>query len=49
MTFTLDARSFSHWDTASHNWKIGAGRYRIMVGAGSRDIRLKGSVTLTAG
>jgi beta-glucosidase len=48
-TFTLDARSFSHWDTASHSWKISAGRYRLLVGSGSRDIRLKGSVMLTAG
>jgi len=45
VTFTLDARSFSHWDTASHSWKVSAGTYRILVGGGSRDIRLRGTVT----
>jgi beta-glucosidase len=49
VTFTLNDRSFSHWDTASHRWKITAGSYRILVGGGSRDIRLRGSVTRTAG
>jgi beta-glucosidase len=45
VTFTLNARSFSHWDTASHSWKITAGSYRILVGGGSRDIRLRGTVS----
>jgi beta-glucosidase len=49
VTFTLDARSFSHWDTAGHGWKVSAGTYRLMLGGGSRDIRLRGSVALTAG
>jgi beta-glucosidase len=49
VTFTLNDRSFSHWDTASHGWKITAGRYQILVGGGSRDIRLRGSVTMAAG
>ena len=49
VTFTLDAGSFRHWDTASHSWKITAGTYRILLGSGSRDIRLRGSVTEAAG
>jgi beta-glucosidase len=49
VTFTLTARSFSHWDTASRGWKINAGTYRLFVGSGSRDIRLRGSVALAAG
>jgi beta-glucosidase len=44
VTFTLNARSFSHWDTASHSWKVSAGTYQILVGGGSRDIRLRGTV-----
>jgi beta-glucosidase len=48
VTFTLDARSFSHWDTASHSWKVTAGTYRILVGSGSRDIRLHGTVSQAA-
>jgi beta-glucosidase len=48
VTFTLNARSFSHWDTASHGWKVSAGTYRILVGSGSRDIRLSGTVRMAA-
>jgi beta-glucosidase len=53
--FVLDARSFSHWDTASHAWAITSGTYQILVGSSSRDIRLEGQVavdsplSLTAG
>jgi beta-glucosidase len=43
---TLDARSFSHWDSGTHSWKIGPGTYRIMIGASSRDIRLTSQVTV---
>ncbi|OLB73749.1 MAG: hypothetical protein AUI14_25370 [Actinobacteria bacterium 13_2_20CM_2_71_6] len=49
VTVTLDARSFSHWDPASDRWTVSAGTYRVMVGSGSRDIRLRGSVALAAG
>src|SRR5262249_8393365 len=49
VTFTRDPRASSHWDPASHSWKISAGTSRLMVGGGSRAIQLKGSVTLTAG
>ena len=34
----LDSRSFSHWDVASHDWKIEPGDYEIAVGRSSRDI-----------
>jgi beta-glucosidase len=49
ITFTLDARALRHWDTASHRWRVGAGTYRLLVGGGSRDVRLRGSVVLAAG
>lgn len=45
---TLDARAFSHWDTAAHNWKIAPGTYRLMVGSSSRDIKLLGQVVVPA-
>jgi beta-glucosidase len=45
---TLDARSFSHWDTATHSWKIAPGTYRILVGSSSRDIKLAGQVAVPA-
>ena len=45
---SLDARSFSHWDTTTHSWKIAPGTYRILVGTSSRDIKLQGQVTVAA-
>jgi beta-glucosidase len=46
VTFTLNPRSFSHWDTASHSWKVTAGTYRILVGNSSRGQQLAGTVQL---
>jgi len=43
---TLDARSFSHWDTGTHKWTIAPGTYRILAGSSSRDIQLRGEVTV---
>ncbi|OLB66765.1 MAG: hypothetical protein AUI10_01815 [Actinobacteria bacterium 13_2_20CM_2_72_6] len=48
VTFTLNARSFSHWETASHSWKVSAGQYRILLGNGSRSLPLTGTVQLAA-
>ena len=36
----LDPRSFSYYDVKKHDWVAAPGRYRIEVGASSRDIRL---------
>jgi beta-glucosidase len=44
LTITLTRRSFSVWDTASQSWRTTPGLYRILVGASSRDIRLRGFV-----
>ena len=48
VTFTLNARSFSHWDTASHGWKVTGGTYRILLGGSSRGAPLTGTVRLPA-
>lgn len=45
---TLNARSFSHWDSATHAWAMTPGDYRIAIGNSSRDIKLTGKVNLTA-
>ena len=42
----LTARSFSHWDSLLQKWRIRSGLYRILVGASSRDIRLRGFLRL---
>jgi beta-glucosidase len=44
----VDARSLSYWSTKDHAWKVAGGRRTIMVGASSRDIKLKTDVTLPA-
>lgn len=46
VTFRLDFRSFASWDTTSHGWTVTGGTYRIMLGAGSRDIRLQQEIQL---
>ena len=42
VTIALTRRSFSTWDTTSQSWRAAPGLYRILVGASSRDIRLRG-------
>jgi len=37
----LGADAFSYYDTSSHSWKVDNGRYKILVGASSEDIRLE--------
>ncbi|TWP48026.1 glycosyl hydrolase [Lentzea tibetensis] len=43
---TLDERAFSIWDTAKHAWAKQPGRHQISVGTSSRDLPLKGYVTI---
>jgi len=38
---TLDVRAFSYWDVPHHGWAVMPGRYEILVGSSSRDIRLR--------
>jgi beta-glucosidase len=42
VTIALTRRSFSTWDSASQSWHAAPGLYRILIGASSRDIRLRG-------
>ncbi|MDX9864773.1 MAG: glycoside hydrolase family 3 C-terminal domain-containing protein [Anaerolineaceae bacterium] len=37
----LDSRAFAFYDTMRHDWIVEAGTFEILVGASSRDIRLK--------
>lgn len=39
VTLTLDRRDLSIWDTGENRWVSPTGRYRLMVGSSSRDIR----------
>jgi beta-glucosidase len=49
VTFRLTPRSFASWDTSAHAWRVAGGAYRVMVGEGSRDIRLRATITLPPG
>ena len=47
VSFTLDERSFSFFDSSLHRWKTSAGVYQIFVGTSSRDLPLQAGVTVT--
>ena len=42
----LDARAFSYWDAATHQWKADPGDYRILVGSSTADTPGEATVTL---
>ena len=44
VTLALGPRAFAYYDPAAKGWRVAAGRYDLLVGASSRDIRLTGSV-----
>jgi len=48
VTLALNSRSFAHYAPEAHGWVADAGEYAILVGASSRDLRLRGTVTLPA-
>ena len=46
VTIDLDARSFSYWDEATHNWKIDPGKFIILVGDSSENTPLHAELTV---
>ena len=40
----LPERAYQYWNVAENRWATAGGRYEILVGASSRDIRLRGVV-----
>ncbi|MCL2243174.1 MAG: glycoside hydrolase family 3 C-terminal domain-containing protein [Treponema sp.] len=44
ITITLDTRSFAYYNAPKKTWALEDGSYEILVGASSRDIKLKGKV-----
>jgi beta-glucosidase len=44
VSFTLDERAFSHWDSRAGRWAVTAGCYRIVVGQHSRDAAVTGVI-----
>jgi len=49
VTLTLDRQDLSVWDSDRGRWVTPGGRYRIMVGSSSRDIRQTAGFTLRPG
>lgn len=46
VTVSLDARAFSYWDEAKHNWAIDPGKFVIHVGDSSENTPLEGNLTI---
>jgi len=46
VTLTLDARSFSTFDEAKHQWLVRPGKYQVLAGTSSRDLPLQSSITV---
>jgi len=46
VTFTLDREAFWYFDTKINGWNIETGEFELLVGASSRDIRLKDKIDL---
>jgi beta-glucosidase len=46
VTFTLEPRSFSTFDTTAHRWTIQPGTYQILAGTSSRDLPLNSTITI---
>ena len=44
--FALDRRALSYWDVSAGGWRVAPGCYGVMVGRSSRDIRLRGGLTV---
>lgn len=46
VTFELARRDLSVWDTAGQEWKLESGEYTFWVGASSRDLKAKTTLTV---
>lgn len=44
----LDKRSFAWYNTELHDWYAASGKYEILIGASSRDIRLSETIELSS-
>ncbi|MCH5268653.1 MAG: glycoside hydrolase family 3 C-terminal domain-containing protein [Lachnospiraceae bacterium] len=46
VTFTLTQRDFSYYETRIHDWYVQSGDYTVLIGASSRDIKLRQTMTI---
>ncbi|MDL2302139.1 glycoside hydrolase family 3 C-terminal domain-containing protein [Lachnospiraceae bacterium OttesenSCG-928-D06] len=47
VSFTLNKRAFSYWETKIHDWYAESGTYEIQIGSSSRDIALTAKVSVS--
>ena len=48
VSMKLDKRSFAWYNTDLHDWYVASGKYEIMIGASSRDIRLSDCIIINS-
>jgi beta-glucosidase len=46
VSMKLNKQAFAFWDVTSKKWKVEPGDFEVLIGASSRDIRLKGVITV---
>jgi beta-glucosidase len=46
VTVSLDRLSLSYWDSQADRWVTPAGRVAVLVGSSSRNIQLRGTLTI---
>lgn len=46
--FRLDRRAFAYWDETEHRWRVDSGKFEILIGASSADIRVSEEVEVIA-
>ena len=44
--FVINREDLSFWDTQSHNWKAGKGKFNVLIGSSSNNITLSGKFNL---
>jgi len=44
--FTVDKHTFAHYDLGEGKWVTQPGKYDVLIGSSSRNIRLRGVVTV---
>jgi beta-glucosidase len=48
VSFKLGKRAFAFWDEGLSDWRVESGAFEVLIGASSRDIRLRTTVDVTS-